>query len=187
MAAAHIRSRRHAAMLFDALLPYAPQWAGTGGAVVNGPYALHLARLACVLGRTDDAERLFEAAGRSAIEGGCTPWLARTHLARAQESSDPIAARHHARAAESLAASCGMPSVASAARVVLGLDRLPNGLTEREAEVLRIIASGATNAETAARMFLSVKTVERHLLNAYRKANVRNRAEATAFALRELA
>src|SRR3954454_5074861 len=36
MAAAHAESRRYAALLYDALVPFADQWAGTGGAVVNG-------------------------------------------------------------------------------------------------------------------------------------------------------
>jgi len=59
-------------------------------------------------------------------------------------------------------------------------------LTAREADVLREIATGATNQDIAERFHVSVKTIERHLLNAYRKANVRNRAEAAAFVTREL-
>lgn len=60
----------------------------------------------------------------------------------------------------------------------------PRGLTRREVEVLGHLAEGCTNRDIAARMFLSVKTVERHLLNAYTKAGLRNRSEATAFVLR---
>lgn len=60
----------------------------------------------------------------------------------------------------------------------------PHGLTRREVEVLGHLVEGCTNRDIAARLFLSVKTVERHLLNAYTKAGLRNRSEATAFVLR---
>lgn len=53
-------------------------------------------------------------------------------------------------------------------------------LTAREREVLELIASGSSNGEAAEQLVLSVRTVERHLLNAYRKLGVRSRAEAAA-------
>jgi DNA-binding CsgD family transcriptional regulator len=53
-------------------------------------------------------------------------------------------------------------------------------LSAREAEVLQLVAEGCTNAEVAARLVLSVRTVERHLLNAYAKLGVRGRTEAVA-------
>ena len=58
----------------------------------------------------------------------------------------------------------------------------PSGLTDREVEVLRLIAEGLTNSEIAARLFLSVKTVSRHLSNIFTKVGVTSRAGATAFA-----
>jgi DNA-binding CsgD family transcriptional regulator len=186
MATAEVGARRHAATLYGALRPYASQWAGTGGAVVNGPYALHLARLAAVLDRHDEAATLLADAAASAAAGGCTPWLARISLAEAQLTTNPAPRRRAAQRAEQLAESLGMATVADAARIVLGRRELPAGLTAREAEVLRLVAEGATNAQIAERLYLSVKTVERHLLNAYRKAGVRNRAEAATFALRDL-
>ena len=63
-------------------------------------------------------------------------------------------------------------------------ERLPDALTPREAEVLRLVAAGRTNKEIAAELVVSVHTVERHLANAYRKISVRNRADATAYVLR---
>ena len=60
------------------------------------------------------------------------------------------------------------------------------GITEREHDVLELVASGATNQQIAAQLHLSVKTVERHLGNIYRKLGVSNRTEAAAYALRQL-
>ncbi len=64
-------------------------------------------------------------------------------------------------------------------------DEPPAGLTRREVEILRELAAGKSNREIAAALVVSVHTVERHVANVYRKIDARNRAEATAFALRE--
>ena len=58
----------------------------------------------------------------------------------------------------------------------------PAGLTEREVEVLRLVAAGLTNNDIAAALFLSAKTVSRHLSNIFTKIGVTSRAAATAFA-----
>ena len=57
------------------------------------------------------------------------------------------------------------------------------GLTEREREIVRLIAAGASNPEIAQRLFLSRKTVERHVSNVLKKAGARNRAELAAHVL----
>jgi DNA-binding CsgD family transcriptional regulator len=60
-----------------------------------------------------------------------------------------------------------------------------SALTEREYEVASLIAAGASNPEIAERLFLSRKTVERHVSNALAKVGVRNRTElATRLASR---
>lgn len=59
----------------------------------------------------------------------------------------------------------------------------PAELTVREREVLRLIASGATNEAIASNLGIAVKTVERHVTNAYRKVGARGRADATRAAL----
>lgn len=59
------------------------------------------------------------------------------------------------------------------------------GLTPREAEVLRLIATGLTNAEIAATLTISANTVERHVTHLYEKIGARNKADATAFALQQ--
>jgi DNA-binding NarL/FixJ family response regulator len=53
-------------------------------------------------------------------------------------------------------------------------------LTPREQSVARLVAEGMTNPEIAARLFLSVKTVEYHLGNTYAKLGVRNRTQLAA-------
>jgi DNA-binding CsgD family transcriptional regulator len=63
--------------------------------------------------------------------------------------------------------------------------RLAGGLTGREAEVLRLVASGKTNREIAIDLVLSERTVAHHLNHIFDKLGVSSRAAATAFALRE--
>ncbi len=57
-------------------------------------------------------------------------------------------------------------------------------LTEREREVLALIAAGSTNREIAQRLYLSPHTVKEHTSALYRKLNARNRAEAVQRAQR---
>lgn len=58
------------------------------------------------------------------------------------------------------------------------------GLTARELEVLRVLAGGASNQQIATVLGISVHTVERHVVNLYRKIDARGRADATAYAVR---
>jgi DNA-binding CsgD family transcriptional regulator len=57
-----------------------------------------------------------------------------------------------------------------------------HGLTARELEVLRLVAAGKTNKAIAKQLFLSEKTVDRHVSNIFTKVNVPTRAAATAYA-----
>jgi len=58
----------------------------------------------------------------------------------------------------------------------------PRGLSPRELEVLRLVASGKTNKTIASELFLSEKTVDRHVSNIFGKLRVSSRAAATAWA-----
>jgi DNA-binding CsgD family transcriptional regulator len=60
--------------------------------------------------------------------------------------------------------------------------RAPAGLTDREMEVLRLLAGGRTNNDIADELYLSAKTVSRHVSNIFSKIGVTTRAGATAFA-----
>jgi DNA-binding NarL/FixJ family response regulator len=56
------------------------------------------------------------------------------------------------------------------------------GLTQRELELLRLVASGATNNRLAGQLFVTEQTVKFHLSNIYRKLGVANRTQASRFA-----
>jgi DNA-binding NarL/FixJ family response regulator len=60
----------------------------------------------------------------------------------------------------------------------------PEALSQRELEVLALIADGATNRQAAAKLFISEATVKTHLLHVYEKLGVRDRAAAVAEAYR---
>ena len=61
-------------------------------------------------------------------------------------------------------------------------DLRAHGLTRREAEVLRRVAAGLSNADVAKELALSARTVQKHLENAYRKLGVKSRSEAARIA-----
>ena len=58
----------------------------------------------------------------------------------------------------------------------------PAGLSDREVEVLRLLAHGLSNREMAERLVISPKTVGHHVEHIYRKVGVTTRAAATLFA-----
>jgi DNA-binding CsgD family transcriptional regulator len=157
---------------------------------VAGSHELTVARTSSLLGDNADADEWFARAsatlrgdGRRPLHAVCT--VDRAAAALAARASVLIAELREAR---ELAAELGMTSVAERATALLEEAEAtpPAGLTRREAEILRLLAGGRTNREIADTLVLSVHTIERHLANAYRKIGARNRADATAFAVRQL-
>jgi len=76
------------------------------------------------------------------------------------------------------------PDVRTVARLRSG-STLTGGLTEREAQVLRLVAAGQTNREIAAVLVLSDKTVARHLANIFAKLGLSSRNAVTAYAFEQ--
>ena len=148
---------------------------------------LTIARLAAVLER-DEAEEFFNRARAKLAERGQKP------LRAILDYDEALARRIRRRpgsarlfvAAQGQFLELGMCpwSRRAAASKLRRAPSLPDGLTAREAEILRLVALGMTNREIAATLVLSVHTVERHVQNAYRKVDVRNRADAAAYAVR---
>jgi DNA-binding NarL/FixJ family response regulator len=109
-----------------------------------------------------------------AIEAGATGYLLKD--APKDELIRAVRAAHRGEAVLS-------PSVAGR---LMGQIRQPAGgmLSQREHEVLRLIANGATNREAAAQLFVSEATIKTHLLHIYEKLGVRDRAAAVGEAYR---
>jgi DNA-binding NarL/FixJ family response regulator len=110
-----------------------------------------------------------------AIEAGATGYLLkdapRAELQRAVEA----AARGEAVLASTVAA-----RLMNTVRAPEPADQ--ERISQRELEVLQLVASGATNREAAARLFISEATVKTHLLHIYAKLGVSDRAAAVAAA-----
>ncbi len=61
---------------------------------------------------------------------------------------------------------------------------MPDGLTEREAEVLALIGAGLSNTEIATRLYVAEATVKTHVNRIFAKTGSRDRAQATVYAHR---
>jgi DNA-binding NarL/FixJ family response regulator len=152
-------------------------------------------RIALAEGREDAPELLLEAVNRFAALGlRSDAARARLELARALAVGSPEVAVDTARHARTELEALGALRDADAAAALmrsLGAKgragpRTAGLLSRREIEVLRLLAEGLTNRQIGERLFISPKTVEHHLSRAYSKLGVTTRAEAAAYAARNL-
>jgi ATP/maltotriose-dependent transcriptional regulator MalT len=154
---------------------------------VRGSVRLCDAMVALSLDRTDLATRsvqqaidLFQAAGLPHEEASARLESVDVHLSAGRVDR----ARREAEAACEIAATLG--AAAERARAERYLASLRPGrsdagdLTDREAEILRLIAEGRSNREIADALFLSIRTVERHVSNIYLKVGVTGPSARTA-------
>lgn len=156
--------------------------------------ALALGRVTAATGgdaRTE-LERALEIYGR--LEMPLQAARTRVEIARVVRASEPALAIEEARVALSAFDEIGAVRDADIAANLLrelgaggragpkGLERL----TKREREILALLGQGLTNAEIAARLFISTKTAAHHVSNILGKLGVRNRSEAAAYAQRFL-
>jgi DNA-binding CsgD family transcriptional regulator len=105
------------------------------------------------------------------------PSDARVHLRAALDEFERLGAGRWTDQAVAALAAAGE-------RVVAPRERVLARLTPQEMQVCLAVAEGATNREVAARLFLSHKTIETHLSNAYRKIGVRSRTELATLVAR---
>lgn len=118
---------------------------------------------------------------------------ARFEMANVLQDSDPAGAVAWARAALATFERIGATSkIAETTGLLrrLGVATHPGprsttSLTQRESEILGLVAQGLTNREIGQRLYISPKTVEHHVSRILGKLHVRNRAEATAYWLAE--
>lgn len=96
---------------------------------------------------------------------------------------DPVWSRMADRVTAFIHGTAMVTEVASAPRDVRA-PTPPAQLSEREREVLRLLAAGKTNPQIAADLVLSPHTVDRHVSNIFAKIGTGNRTEATAWAFR---
>jgi DNA-binding CsgD family transcriptional regulator len=96
------------------------------------------------------------------------PAMAREHLQEALEVFDALTARGWATQARA--------ELRAAGGVSGPQTRLPE-LTPQQSEIAQLVASGATNREIAAKLFLSPRTIDHHLRNIFARLGVRSRVE----------
>jgi DNA-binding CsgD family transcriptional regulator len=152
-------------------------------------------RIAVAEGREDAPELLLTAVNRFAALGSrLDAARSRLELAQALAVSSPEVAVDTARHARIELESLGALREADAAAALmrsLGArgragPRAVGLLSRRETEVLRLLGDGHSNREIAERLFISPKTAEHHVSHIYGKLGVNSRAEAAAYAARNL-
>jgi HD-GYP domain-containing protein (c-di-GMP phosphodiesterase class II) len=158
--------------------------------LAHSPYLARLASIACA-----HHERLDGSGYHRALPANALPPTARLLAAADAFRSKteprpyrPAMSPEDAAADLSVKASRGFfdPEMVATVVEAAGLERpaveRPAGLTEREVQVLRLLARGMKTKQIARELRIAVKTADKHIENAYRKIGVSSRAAATLFA-----
>lgn len=182
--------------VFAELAPYAGQTLRAGYTTNGGPADRCRAAMAELAGRSSEADECIRDAHALAVESQSPLWLAMTEstwawmLARRGETA---AEAHHAQACEiadlfrlgcvprSLPGLAGL-SEGGASPGAAAAAALPDGLSEREADVIALLAEGFTNRQIADELFISPNTAANHVRAILRKTASANRTEAAAYA-----
>ncbi|HUE26079.1 MAG TPA: AAA family ATPase [Solirubrobacteraceae bacterium] len=152
----------------------------------------YLGMLAATLGEWERAEDHFERAIALNREMGAMTWLAHTeyqyvHAMLAAGRRDPSLARALLGEARELATGLQLKSLLGridSLQEVAAPGRLPDGLSPREAEILRLVARGLSNREIGTELFISSHTAANHIRSILRKTGCGNRTEAASYAHR---
>jgi DNA-binding NarL/FixJ family response regulator len=198
-----LQDTARAATLYHLLRPYAGRNVIVGGSVAcYGAASRYLGMLATTMARWDEAEQHFQEALAMNTRTGARPWLAHTQhdyatmLLTRGEPEDQARAMILLESALTTARALGMRALE--ARLTPRLSPLtpfppataipnqwasPEGLSQREVEVLRLVAAGKSNREIADVLCISLNTVATHVRNILTKTGTANRTEAAAYAL----
>ncbi|HET9719708.1 MAG TPA: AAA family ATPase [Solirubrobacteraceae bacterium] len=192
-ACAALGDERLAALLYPELLPLAGENVMIGHLVVcYGAADRYLGMLAGVLGEWERAEAHFESACELNRQMGARTWLAETEyqfarmLLRADRPSGGRAPELLSHAAE-LASVIGMSALSgriSAIGAPIRRAEMPDRLSFREAQILRLVAQGLSNREIGQSLFISEHTAANHIRSILRKTGCANRTEAASYAHR---
>lgn len=193
-ACAVLRDQGLAAELYRQLTPHAGTNVMIGHLVAcYGAADRYLGMLASVLGEWERAEEHFERALELNRQMEMDTWLAHTEyeyarLLLAQGAAERGRATTHLSRAAELASDIGLNALSSRIAAIGTPLRpaavLPDELSGREAEVLRLVASGLSNREIGSTLFISEHTAANHIRSILRKTGCANRTEAASYAHR---
>jgi DNA-binding NarL/FixJ family response regulator len=127
-------------------------WEGVGAPYLSARIRLLVARAFQALGDEEGASLEIAVAEKTFVQLGAAPDVAAIKAMTVRAGADP------------------------------GASPDAHGLSPRELEVLLLVAAGKTNKAIAGELFVSEKTVDRHVSNIFHKLNVSSRAAATAWA-----
>lgn len=198
-AAAELGNRDAAAILAAALAPHSGLLVSTSISAW-GQVDHALGRLRLLLGEPEEGERLLGAAANECARIPAPVWRAQANLDLVRglaASGRPIGGRAHLEAiaeAERISLLHGAGLLTAGAAELRTSDEVPSedalstrisdlGITDRQAEVVALVAAGRSNSQIAAEMTISPSTVKRHLENISRRLAVSGRGELTALLL----
>ncbi len=192
-----LQDRARAVELYEALVPFRNHNIMAGMTICFGPADRFLGNLAALLQRLDVAEDHFRVATALAERSPSPVWQA--HILHdharflADRGATDEAVEMEGRARQ-IAKFLGMASLAnrkaggagsaSAAEQRPARTARPDGLSDRELEVLRLVADGSSNREIGERLFISQNTVANHVRAILQKTGCANRTEAASYAAR---
>jgi DNA-binding CsgD family transcriptional regulator len=162
------------------------------GVSIYGAADRYLGMLSSTLGDWERADAHFERAIELNRRMGARTWLAHTDyqyaralIASGRDSDERV--QPLASEARELASRIGLRSLLAridALGTHLAPSALPDGLSPREAEILRLVARGLSNREIGTTLFISEHTAANHIRNILRKTGCANRTEAASYAHR---
>ncbi|HTY98015.1 MAG TPA: LuxR C-terminal-related transcriptional regulator, partial [Solirubrobacteraceae bacterium] len=189
-----LREEQLAPLLYGELSPWTGSNVMIGHLVAYyGAADRYLGMMAATLGEWELAEEHFERAIEANRAMGAMTWLAHTNYEYGRMLLDR-GAQHRTRAeplladADRLAVRIGMAGlrarIGSLGAPIAPTPNLPDSLSGREAQILRLVARGMSNREIGAELFISEHTAANHVRSILRKTGCANRTEAASYAHR---